>query len=217
MFFKKAEPPTRPKPPEPLDDEARDRKVLADAEMRLAQGRLGARCLLPDGQEFACIARHITMSQAEIHVSRTLPLNTIIVLYLDVLGLVQARVRSTVPGGYVVTLNVARERRPEFASRLEQAELATEAPEERVAPRITPNERKTFVELPSGHRIDGEIIDLSTSGIAIRMSPKPGIGVTITIGQRGRIGTVVRHTPDGMAAQFNAPLRAEEFGADIKL
>ena len=215
MIFGKAKPRTPALPP--LDEEAQDEKVLADAEKRLAQGRLGARCLLSDGQEFACIARNITMTQAEIHIRRYIPPDTTLVLYLDVLGLVHARLGRIVPGGYMVSLNIARERRAEFASRLEKAELATDVPEERVAPRIVPKERSITIGMPNDHKISGEIIDLSTSGVAIRMMPKPGIGVMVTVGQKSRLATVVRHTSDGIAAQFNAPLRPEDFGPDIRL
>ena len=215
MIFGKTKPRTPALPP--LDDETRDEQVLAAAEKRLAQGRLGARCLLSDGQEFACIARNITMTQAELHLRRYIAPDTTLVLYLDVLGLVHARLGRTVPGGYMVSLNIARERRAEFASRLEKAELATDMPEERFAPLIVPNERSISVGMPNNHRIAGEIIDLSTSGVAIRMMPKPGIGVMVTVGQKSRLATVVRHTADGIAAQFNAPLRPEDFGPDIRL
>jgi hypothetical protein len=224
MLFKKDARSTTPAPtpapapaPTLLDERARDLKILAEAETRLATGRLGARCLLSDGQEFPCIARNITMTQAEIHVAREISRDLTLVLWLDVLGLVHARVHQKVANGYIVRLSVAKERRKEFATRLGDADASTTAPEERVAPRIVPTERKLVVVMPTGHRLEGEIIDLSTSGVAVRIMPKPGIGVQITLGQSSMLATVVRHTQDGFAARFNAPIPEANFTPGIRL
>ncbi len=154
MMFKRS--PRASSVSSPASEESEQGRLLAEAETRLATGRLGARCIvLATGEEFACIARNITMMQAEIRVYRSLAPDAAIVLHLDVLGLVQGRVLREVAGGYVVLLQVAQSRRAEFAARLGKAEMAASAPDERVAPRIVPNLRETAITMPGGTKIGG--------------------------------------------------------------
>ncbi len=190
---------------------------LAQSESRLAQARLGARCLLSNGSEFACIARHVTMTQAEIHTPQEIAMGAGVVLYLDVLGLVHGRIARPVPGGYILSLNIARERRAIFASRLETAQEAANLPDQRIAPRIVPVSRDISVIMLNGRQFLGEIADVSRSGVAIKIQPRPAIGVDVAIGRNKRNAVVVRHTSDGIAVQFASPLEESDVTEDLIL
>jgi hypothetical protein len=199
------------------DPKAIASRHLAQSESRLAQARLGARCLLSNGREFPCIARHVTMTQAEIHTPEDLPMASGVVLYLDVLGLVHGQISRPVLGGYIVTLKVTRARRAFFASRLETAQEAASLPEERAAPRIVPARREIGVLMLNGREFLGEIADVSYSGIAIKIQPRPAIGVDVAIGQTRRNAVVVRHTEDGVALRFACPLNPDAVTDDLTL
>lgn len=201
----------------PIDPKLAAARHIAQSESRLAQARLGARCLLANGTEFPCIARHVTMTQAEIHTTHEIPPGSGVVLYLDVLGLVHGRISRPVEAGYIITLQVARKRRAFFASRLETAQQAAALPDERIAPRIVPLNRDLSVLMLNGREFMGEIADISCSGVAIKIQPRPAIGVDINVGKNRRTATVVRHTEDGIAVRFVTPLNPEAVTEDITL
>lgn len=70
--------------------------------------------------------------------------------------------------------------------------------------RVVPRNPATSVTPNGGVALPAEVIDISVSGAAIRMAQRPPVGAVVMIGRHE--ARVVRHLPEGFAAEFSRPL-----------
>lgn len=81
--------------------------------------------------------------------------------------------------------------------------------------RIVPAERAVGVSFQEGGTVSGEIVDISASGIAVRVGRRPGIGTIVVLGATP--AQVVRHFEGGFGAAFLRPFDPGEVHVDLIL
>jgi hypothetical protein len=81
--------------------------------------------------------------------------------------------------------------------------------------RIVPTERAVGVSFQEGGTVPGEIVDISASGIAVRVGRRPGIGSIVVLG--ATTAQVVRHFDGGFGAAFLRPFDPGEVDVDLIL
>lgn len=179
---------------------------------------ISGRYMLANAQEYACEARCLTVDSAEIIAAKSGEIGEWIILYLDNLGILIARVEQPTLDGFGVSLHVTSERRERIRARIEwHAGAAVEPVEQRASARVVPRDTEIEIHLASGRSLRGMIIDLSLSGAAVRSlaATKVAVGDSVRLGKTN--GTVVRRFDGGFAVRFQTPFSSEKFVPDIKL
>ena len=173
------------------------------------------RCMLSNGEEFACEAIEASAHAMTIVARRRVAIHEPVVCYLNQIGVVHGLVSQCVANGFVIELDVSADRRSHIAARLEWQ--ATRTSEQRAAPRIVPIHRAVEVRLGDAAALRGLILDISLSGAAITLDQPidPVIGSLVRVGKR--YATVVRLLKDGIAVQFKLPFVPETFSPYVVL
>lgn len=110
----------------------------------------------------------------------------------------------------------AAEQEAETAKTREQIIYAYSETLDRPDQRIKPKKDRVIVTAPDGRKLTARILDLSMAGVALETEMTGiGIGSTLVIGSRKAMA--VRKLSKGMAYQFQKPLPASAFDADIIL
>ena len=179
---------------------------------------ISGRYMLANAQEYACEARCLTVDGAEIIAAKSGEIGEWIILYLDNLGILIARVEQQTLDGFAVSLHITSERRERIRARIEwHAGAAAEPVEQRASARVVPRDTEIQIHLASGRSLPGTIIDLSLSGAAVRSpaATKVAVGDGVRLGKT--VGTVVRRFDGGFAVRFQTPFSSQKFVPDIKL
>ena len=123
------------------------------------------------------------------------------VLYIDDIGRVEGDVTRHHLYGFAIRLTSTQNRRDKIAERLIFHANRHRLREEdlRHHERVE-MDQATKCTMPDGSEISCRILDLSLSGAAIAIEPKPTIGADVSLGRMH--GRVVRHFPQGIAIRF---------------
>lgn len=172
---------------------------------------LAVRFMLPDMSEHACRAASVTAIGAVLLTSHEIEPGTPLVAYVDELGRIEAEAGERTLAGIAVTFHLTGFRLERVKAKLrhlagDPGQHATAV--QRRHERFKPSYGKAEVTLPNGKAHPCEIIDISLSGAAVRITVKPAIGSHLALGKtRGR---VVRHLADGVAIEFVKQLGESE-------
>ncbi len=189
------------------------RRALAEtpATPPFSRITLAVRFMLPDLSEHACRAAHVTAGGAVLPTPLEIQPGTPIVAYVEELGRIEAEAGERTLAGLPVSFRLSGFRLERIAAKLrhlagnpsQHASIAQRRHE-----RFKPSNGNAQVTLPNGKPHPCEIIDISLSGAAIRITVKPALGSHLVLGKtRGR---VVRHLEDGVAIEFVRQLDESE-------
>jgi hypothetical protein len=186
------------------------RKPLAVAPARAADRRMHqrvkvnllGRCMLEDGREFTCQVVDMSPGGAAMIVPVVGRIGERVVAYVDHIGRVEGRLVRLIDGGFAMTMNMSARKRDKLAAQLTW--LANRhilnLPEDRRHERFVPRNPFSKLVLPDGTEMRCRILDVSPSGAAIQIDPKPAVGTPVSLGMmRGR---VVRRFEEGVAVEF---------------
>lgn len=164
---------------------------------------LRGRLMDPAGREHDCRTADMSPGDVRLIATAQVKIGDRIIFYLDELGRLEGHVvRCSTQGEFAVILSATahkREKVAEMLTWLMSKDLVDEA-----APRTA--ERKgggafASIALGDGPAIEGEILDFSLVGMAIRTkSPPPPIGTWVRVG--GVDGRVARYVDGGFAIDF---------------
>ena len=124
-----------------------------------------------------------------------------VILYIDDIGRAEGIVARSHSFGFAVRLTTTQNRRDKIAERLTYHANRHRLRDED----LRGHERKEVDQegrctLPDGTDVPCRVIDLSLTGAALALEPRPAVGAELSIGRmRGR---VVRHIPGGVAIRY---------------
>jgi hypothetical protein len=106
--------------------------------------------------------------------------------------------------GFEMSMSMSEEERARFAAKIEWYEKHKnhELVDNRKSKRIVPQNPHSTVMTSDGTVVDGFIIDMSITGVAISADVDPFIGDTLAVGKV--VGRVVRKFPGGFGVKFIA-------------
>ncbi|MDR6287113.1 hypothetical protein HNR47_003142 [Methylopila jiangsuensis] len=179
---------------------------------------IAGRCMLMNGQEFACEALRVSLDSAIIIAPHPVNVEARVICYLNNIGILRGWVDRLIPHGFALRLDVREDRKARLAACLEwHSNRVALAAAQRAAPRIVPINRKVEMRLGEELVFPGLILDLSVSGAAILMKPAhiPFVGAVVRAGRRP--ATVVRAFDKGVGVQFHEPIPSAAFSEHVEL
>lgn len=164
---------------------------------------LEGRMMLPTEEELDCSVPVMTADVATF-VSMARPRNgTRVIAYLAHIGRIEGKVSALTNDGFLLTLNATDRKKEKLTAQLEwiAKRQALGLPEGRRHDRLTPRKSHAELMLPDGHVVICKFIDLSLSGAAIEIDPRPAMGSQVRLGNMN--GKIVRHFVEGVAIEFD--------------
>lgn len=131
--------------------------------------------------------------------------------YFQDFGKFNGSISDTMPGGFLLELEMTRAMRASFATKLswlEKKQKDATTRDVRKNSRVVPLNPRSTLTLGDGTHHDCFIIDMSVSGAAISAQLQPPIGTPLAIG--ACVGRVIRTLPDGFAVKFVDPQNRHE-------
>jgi hypothetical protein len=126
--------------------------------------------------------------------------------YFQDFGKFDGSISDTMPGGFLLELELTRAMRVSLATKLtwlEKKQKDQDTHDVRKDARIIPVNPHSTLTLADGTHHDCFIIDMSVSGAAVSAQLQPPIGTPLAIG--ACVGRVIRALPDGFAVKFIDP------------
>lgn len=160
------------------------------------------RFMLEDRHEYPCQTADMSPGSAALITPVAGRIGERVVVYVDHIGRIEGVIVRVYDGGFAMTINATLRKKDKLAAKLTWLANRHELnlPEDRRHERLTPQNPVVTVTLPDGREYRSRIMDMSLSGAALAMEPKPPIGTPLVL---GRIrGTVIRHFEDGVAVEF---------------
>ena len=164
---------------------------------------LDGRLMLPTEEEFTCTVPAMT-ADAATFISMARPSRgTRVIAYLAHIGRVEGVVSALTSDGFTLTLNATERKKEKLNAQLEwiAKRQALGLPEGRRHDRLTPRKTHAELMLSDGHVVTCKFIDLSLSGAAIEIDPRPTMGSQVRLGNMN--GKIVRHFVEGVAIEFD--------------
>ena len=154
-------------------------------------------------REFACRTSRISPFEMLVSVPVLGPVGERVISYFGDFGSLDGRISDVVDGGFLLNIELPRERREKFAGQLtwlakHQHERAIETRHQK---RIVPKSPHSTLIFADGETLNCLVIDVSPSGVAVSADAKPDIGVRLAVGRTA--GTVVRQFQEGFAIAFD--------------
>ena len=178
--------------------------------------RLTGQFMRQDRQEFPCATIDISPGGIAFEAEASGEIGERIIAYLNQVGRVEGTVARHFYGGFAIQMKLPPLKREKLADQLTW--LANRQvlgmPEDRRHERITPQNPHSTLTLPNGREILCKIIDISRSGAAIKVSPAPAVGATVSLGKTR--GQVVREFAGGVAIEFHRIVAEDQFAADFR-
>ncbi|WP_323052992.1 PilZ domain-containing protein [Siculibacillus lacustris] len=130
-------------------------------------------------------------------------IGTRIVAYIEKIGRIEGRIARLTDHGFAVALATTPARRDKLANQLTWLanKHILKLPEDRRHERVAPGNPFAKLFLPDGKWLRGKILDVSPSGAAVQVEPKPEIGTPVVVGKMR--GVVVRRSPDVIGIEFS--------------
>lgn len=173
--------------------------------------------LLPSGSEHDCLIRCMSADVFKIAVTDAIvEIGARVVCRTKELGTVEGTIGAATASGYSMDIAGSGPRLARLSARIAwhrnvvmgRAELRSDA---RIVPLVT----AVRVTMPDGRTVEAELVDVSSTGAALRLLPRPPVGARLTVGRRW--AEVVRDLDAGVAVRFVLPLRPEDVTPDITL
>lgn len=160
------------------------------------------RCMLEDGREFTCQVVDMSPGGAALIVPVVGRIGERVIAYIDHIGRIEGRLVRQIDGGFAMNMAMSARKRDKLAAQLTW--LANRhilnLPEDRRHERFVPRNPFSKLILPDGTEMRCRILDVSPSGAAVQIDPKPAVGTPVSLGMmRGR---VVRRFEEGVAVEF---------------
>ena len=160
------------------------------------------RCMLEDGREFTCQVVDMSPGGAALIVPVVGRIGERVIAYIDHIGRIEGRLVRQIDGGFAMNMAMSARKRDKLAAQLTW--LANRhilnLPEDRRHERFVPRNPFSKLILPDGTEMRCRILDISPSGAAVQIDPKPAVGTPVSLGMmRGR---VVRRFEEGVAVEF---------------
>lgn len=155
-------------------------------------------------REFACRTSRVSPYQMHISVPVLGPVGERVVTYFGDFGNIDGWITNLTEGGFLLDLELPRQRREKFAAQLtwlkkHQEDAATI--DARAQRRVVPKSPHSTLIFGDGTSLNCLIIDVSPSGIAVSADVEPEVGTRLAVGRC--VGTVIRRFPEGFAVQFD--------------
>jgi hypothetical protein len=164
---------------------------------------LDGRLMLPTEEEFECTVPVMTADVATF-VSNVRPRNgTRVIAYLAHIGRIEGTVSALTADGFLLSINATERKKDKLTAQLEwiAKRQALGLPEGRRHDRLTPRKAIAELMLSDGHVVPCKFIDLSLSGAAVEIDPRPAMGSVVRLGSMN--GKIVRHFVEGVAIEFD--------------
>ena len=177
---------------------------LAEERRRFQRVRVNllGRYMLADRREFPCQVTDMSPGGMAVIAPVSGQVGERVIAYVDHVGRLEGAITRQFQNGFAMTVAATTRKRDKLAAQLTW--LANRhilnLPEDRRHGRFTPRTPSARMILPNGLNVACRVIDLSSSGAAIKSDQRPEIGALITIGKT--TGRVVRHLEEGFAVEF---------------
>ena len=152
---------------------------------------------------FACRTTRVSPFRMMVDVPVVGKVGDRLTSYFRDFGNFEGHISDTKPGGFLLELEMTRDLRERFASKLTWLESKQKNPsilDVRKEARIIPPSSHSILALADGSIHSCFVIDMSVDGAAVSAQVQPPIGMPLAIG--ACIGRVVRHLPNGFAIKF---------------
>ncbi len=178
-------------------------QVLEDEESKPVSSILFGRYMLPDRTEHASQIKDISPTEATFSCAAPPQIGDHIIAYIEEIGRVEGDVATVTTTEFHVEFTVPESKRNKIAAKLNWMQTNAEegSSEQRRHARFEPDAGNTVLTMPDGRQYGCEVLDMSLSGAAIRVSVIPSIGTNVTLGKMR--GTVTRIHECGFALEFN--------------
>jgi hypothetical protein len=157
-------------------------------------------------RSFACRSTRISPFRMLLEVPVAGRVGDRLTCYFRDFGKFGGHISDTIPGGFLLELDMTRIERVKFAKKLAWLEKRRKDPNVRDArkdARFVPISPHSALTLADGTIVPCFVIDASLSGAAVSSEVQPKIGTPLAVGSC--IGRVVRLFPEGFAVKFAEP------------
>lgn len=179
-----------------LDEAERRRHIRIEIPLK-------ARFLTSDGKEHACLVANISAGGALLRTKHPPKKGERIVIYIDSVGRFEASVARSGKYSFAVSYTGRREKFTRNADVLtEVVNSGKRQHDRRIAPRIR-HDSHALVTLANGEQKNCAILDISLTGAAIEIDPRPPLGSMLTLGRMA--AKVVRRHEKGVGVLFTGP------------
>lgn len=181
------------------------------------QVALLGRYMLSDRREYPC--QTVDMSPGGVRLTCAV-MGTVgerVVLYLEHVGRIEGAIMRQTGDGFAAQLSATPRKRDKIASQLTwlvNRELLG-LPEGRTHERLVPLRSAVTLRLDGGRELNGRIIDISMSGVAIACREAPPLGAMVIVGSTP--GRLVRYFDNGFGIQFLLPISPDRFHEGMTL
>ncbi len=155
-------------------------------------------------REFACRTSRVSPFQMLVSVPVLGPVGERVISYFGDFGSIDGRITDTDEGGFLLDIELPRERREKFAAQLDwldKRQKNTRLVDVRKQKRIVPKNPHSTLIFVDGSTLNCLVIDISPSGVAVSADFDAEIGDRLAVGRS--VGHVVRKFPEGFAVQFD--------------
>lgn len=163
---------------------------------------LTGRCMFEDRSEVACHIVDMSVGGVALSAPAVGALRERVVAYVDQIGRIEGRIVRHFVGGFALAYSVSEGRRDKLADQLTW--IANRAvlglPEDRRHTRVVPSNPWSKLVFDDGSELRCRILDVSTSGAAVRADVRPPLGARVLLGRMS--GRVVRHASDSVGIEF---------------
>lgn len=177
----------------------------ADQEIKLdgIAVNLDGRLMLPSEEELDCNVPVMNADTASFVCMARPHSGTRVIAYLAHLGRIEGTVTALTNDGFYLTIHATERKKEKLTAQLEwiAKRQALGLPEGRRHDRLTPRKTTAELMLSDGHVVLCKLIDLSLSGAAVEIDPRPAMGTHVRLGNMN--GKVVRHFVEGAAIEFD--------------
>lgn len=167
-----------------------------------------ARFLSESGEERPCLVTNVSAGGALLRAAAPPKEGENVVLYIDDVGRFEGRVIRSVGSEFAVDYRGRRSKSKRTADALTVVlNHKPRASDRRASPRIK-TEARAVVRLEDGEMVPCSILDISLTGAAIEIHPRPPLGSIVTLGKMQ--AKVVRRHEKGVGVVFSGPARKME-------
>lgn len=164
---------------------------------------LTARCMFEDRREVFCRILDMSIGGAAIEAPTQGAMRERVVAYVDEIGRIEGRIVRRFAGGFALTWDVSEARRDKLADRLtwivNRVQLGLT--DDRRHDRRAPAKPWSRLVLADGTEVRCRVLDVSTSGAAVRADLRPRLGAAVFLGRMQ--GRVVRSGEESIGIEFD--------------
>lgn len=173
---------------------------------------LSGRLMLPDFEEYDCDVSEMSPGDMSVRCVARAKLGDRIIAYIKLIGRIEGHVLAVNDDGFTMSVTATDRKREKLAAQLTWIanRHPSDLPQDRRHVRVETSSSGSLLALEDGTTMPCRIIDLSLSGAAIEVAPRPPLGSVVLLGDLP--GRVVRHFQEGVAIEFTHVQSAEVLG-----